>query len=181
VAAPVSSQTADEGTPTALWAGGSDLDRLAREAATGDAAVVGKLFIALTPMLVRYCRGKLGRQQRSYRRADEIAREVGRAVLDALPGYDHRRGSFLRLVHAIAAHKLEGVPASQDQAGKPELTDLMHALPPMDREILVLRVAAGLSVAETAEVVGLTPAQVRVVQHQALAYLRALLDGGTTR
>ena len=47
------------------------------------------------------------------------------------------------------------------------------ALPPRDREILILRVVVGMSAEETAEAVGSTPGAVRVAQHRALAKLKA--------
>jgi RNA polymerase sigma-70 factor (ECF subfamily) len=52
------------------------------------------------------------------------------------------------------------------------MTDL-EALPPAQREILVLRIVLGLSAEETALRVGTTPGAVRVAQHRALSRLRA--------
>jgi RNA polymerase sigma-70 factor (ECF subfamily) len=53
---------------------------------------------------------------------------------------------------------------------------LLSTLPPRQREILVLRLIVGLSAAETAAAVGLTPTAVRVTQHRALAKLRGALS-----
>ena len=53
--------------------------------------------------------------------------------------------------------------------------ELLRILPPKQREILVLRVAVGLSADETAEAVGSTAGAVRVAQHRALNKLRAEL------
>jgi RNA polymerase sigma-70 factor (ECF subfamily) len=52
---------------------------------------------------------------------------------------------------------------------------MLHRLPDRQREILVLRVAVGLSAEETAAAVGSTPGAVRVAQHRALARLREML------
>ena len=48
---------------------------------------------------------------------------------------------------------------------------------PRQREVLVLRIAVGLSAEETAQVVGSTPGAVRVTQHRALNRLRRIIGG----
>ena len=48
------------------------------------------------------------------------------------------------------------------------LAGLLELLPPRQREVVLLRVAVGLSAEETAEAVGCTPGAVRVAQHRAL-------------
>jgi len=52
---------------------------------------------------------------------------------------------------------------------------LLDELPDPQREILVLRVALGMSAEDTAGAVGSTPGAVRVAQHRALARLRSSL------
>ena len=49
---------------------------------------------------------------------------------------------------------------------------LLQTLPDQQREILLLRVAVGLSAEETGRALGLTPGAVRVAQHRALRRLR---------
>jgi RNA polymerase sigma-70 factor, ECF subfamily len=49
---------------------------------------------------------------------------------------------------------------------------LLETLSERHREILVLRVGVGLSAAETADALGMTPGGVRVAQHRALNELR---------
>jgi RNA polymerase sigma-70 factor, ECF subfamily len=161
---------ADTGTAEA------ELERLAREAATGHPEAVAKLLNAINPLLVRYCRARLGRRGAgSFREADELAQEASRAVLAAAPGPPGV--PFLRLVHDIAAGTLADLPAPEAAEIDPasDLLDLVHALPPLDREIVVLRVGSGLSTVDTATMLGLSPGEVKVVQHQALARLRALM------
>jgi RNA polymerase sigma-70 factor (ECF subfamily) len=51
------------------------------------------------------------------------------------------------------------------------LAELLHVLPAKQRQILVLRVVAGLSADETADAIGSTPGAVRIAQHRALAHL----------
>jgi RNA polymerase sigma-70 factor (ECF subfamily) len=57
-----------------------------------------------------------------------------------------------------------------------DLRKLLEQLPEHHREILVLRVALGMSAVETAATVGSTSGAVRVTQHRALAKLRELLE-----
>jgi RNA polymerase sigma-70 factor (ECF subfamily) len=55
-----------------------------------------------------------------------------------------------------------------------EAAALLDRLPPAHRELLLLRVVAGLSAEETGAALGMTPGAVRVAQHRALARLRTL-------
>jgi len=48
----------------------------------------------------------------------------------------------------------------------------LERLPSNLRELLLLRVAVGLSAEETGRALGMTPGAVRVAQHRALARLR---------
>jgi RNA polymerase sigma-70 factor (ECF subfamily) len=52
--------------------------------------------------------------------------------------------------------------------------DLLDRLPAHQRELLILRVAVGLSAEETGSALGMTPGAVRVAQHRALSRLRVL-------
>lgn len=58
---------------------------------------------------------------------------------------------------------------------------LLAQLTDEQREVVLLRVVAGLSVAETAEVVGLRQGAVRALQHRGLAALRRNLSTAVTR
>ncbi|MTD57069.1 hypothetical protein GKO32_24280 [Amycolatopsis sp. RM579] len=149
------------------------MDRLARDAALGNPELVGRLLTGIAPLLVRYCRARLGRRGDSYRDADEVAADAGRAVLAALPGY--AGGPFLRLLYEVVTRTVDEFSLGGPPAAGTELTALLPTLPPLDRDIVLLRVATGLSAAETASVLGLSIGQVRVAQHRALTKLRALL------
>jgi RNA polymerase sigma-70 factor (ECF subfamily) len=144
----------------------------------------------------------VGRQERSFASADDVAQEVCLAVLTALPGYRDQGRPFLAFVYGIAAHKVADAhrAASRNRSepvaelpDRPELgagpeqvamrgeltrrmSDLLQVLPDKQREIVVLRVVVGLSAEETAEAVGSTPGAVRVAQHRALARLRKNLS-----
>lgn len=167
----------------------------------GDRPSVERLLAWVQPLVVRYCRARLGRHEKSYASADDVAQEVCLAVLTALPGYQDQGRPFAAFVYGIAAHKVADAhrAAARDRAEpvadvpdepalsagpeqhalRVEQTDrmavLLRVLPAKQREILVLRVAVGLSAEETAAAVGSTPGAVRVIQHRALARLRRAL------
>jgi RNA polymerase sigma-70 factor, ECF subfamily len=173
-------------------------EELVTAAMTGDRDGVARLLEVLRPLVVRYCRGKLGTVDRSYVSADDVAQEVCLAVLSALPNYRVQGRPFLAFVYGIAAHKVidahrtvsrgrsdpvAEVPDTVAADDGPEqqalraslstqLRGLLDELPEKQREILVLRIVVGLSAEETAQIVGASPGAVRVAQHRALTRLR---------
>lgn len=179
-----------------------DLDPLVKDAGDGNPAAIQSLLRMIGPVVVRYCRARMGGRDLSYLSADDVAQEVCLAVLKALPGYQDRGGSFLYLVHAIAANKVadayravsrdrsEPVPELPERplaGNEPEthalhldlgarLSRLLSTLPRVQQEILALRIAVGLSAAETAEALGISAGNVRVTQHRALVRLRAMVN-----
>jgi RNA polymerase sigma-70 factor (ECF subfamily) len=175
-----------------------DLRSLVRLAADGDGAAAEALLTHLRPLVVRYCRGRLGRVPAAEFAADDAAQEVLLAVLHALPRYRDEGRPFEAFVFGIAAHKVADVQRSAFRAAVPtgdlpdsaDLTmtpeeravqsgdaELAHALldrlPSNLRELLLLRLAVGLSAEETGRALGMTPGAVRVAQHRALARLRS--------
>jgi RNA polymerase sigma-70 factor (ECF subfamily) len=168
----------------------------------GDPAAVGRVLASIRPLVVRYCRARVGRQERSFASADDVAQEVCLAVLTALPSYRDQGRPFLAFVYGIASHKvadahraaarnrstpIADVPDGPEPNAGPEeramqgelsrqMKQLLDSLPDKQREIVVLRVVVGLSAEETAEAVGSTPGAVRVAQHRALARLRKTLS-----
>ena len=172
-------------------------DELVRAALTGDRDATERLLAEVRPHVVRYCRARLGSPDRSPS-ADDAAQEVCLAVLTGLSRYRFGSKPFLAFVHGIAAHKVADahrsatrvrwnpdvdIPDSEDPMEGPEqramraelaaeLRRMLDELPAAQREILVLRVALGLSAVETAAMVGSTPGAVRIAQHRGLARLR---------
>ena len=177
---------------------GNDLEVLVAAANDGDRGALNDVLMIIRPLVVRYCRARVGRQERSSVSADDVAQEVCLAVLTALPGYRDQGRPFLAFVYGIAAHKVvdahrwaarsradptDELPEELDPRDGPEqralngalsvqMGALLDILPAKQREILVLRVVVGLSAEETAEAVGSTPGAVRVAQHRALSKLR---------
>lgn len=176
-----------------------ELSTLAARAARDDSDAMTELLGRIRPMVVRYCRARLGRTGGgAYTTADDVSQEVCIAVLNALPRYRDMGRPFSAFVFAIASHKvndahrgasrdlsqpMEIVPDAEDDARGPEshalaadearqLHALLETLPETHRDVLVLRVAVGLSAEETGDVLNMTAGAVRVTQHRALARLR---------
>ena len=85
---------------------GTDLEDLLASAARGDQDAVNHILRTITPLIVRYCRSRLGRARSSYQSADDIAQEVCLAVVLALPRYHEQGRPFLAYVYRIAANKV---------------------------------------------------------------------------
>jgi RNA polymerase sigma-70 factor (ECF subfamily) len=172
---------------------------LAHLAVRGHPGAVEALLGRIRPMVVRYCRARLGRITGHYYVADDVAQEVCLAVLAALPRYRDMGRPFASFVFGIASHKVadavrtasrlavpyEDLPDGPDERPGPEETvvayieaertrALLAQLPHHLRELLILRVVTGLSAEETGNVLGMSAGAVRVAQHRALARLRAL-------
>ena len=178
-----------------------NLDVLVGAAVNGERYAVEGVLGWIRPLVVRYCRARVGGQEKTFASADDVAQEVCLAVLRALPCYRDQGRPFLAFVYGIAAHKVADahrsaarnraepvseVPDTQDLADGPEaqlmqvelagrMAQLLDTLPDKQREIIHLRVVVGLSAEQTAEAVNLTPGAVRVAQHRALSRLRSVL------
>jgi RNA polymerase sigma-70 factor (ECF subfamily) len=179
----------------------ADLATLAARAVGGDAAARDLLLAHVRVIVHRYCRARIGGLPAGQQAADDVAQEVCIGVLAALPGYEDRGRPFEAFVFGIAAHKvadaqrqamrapvpietlpdtIDDRPGPADQAVKSHEASvargLLDLLPPAQRELLVLRVAVGLSAEETGAVLDMSPGAVRVAQHRALARLRVLAE-----
>jgi RNA polymerase sigma-70 factor (ECF subfamily) len=160
-------------------------------AVSGQPDAIESLLEQVRPMVMRYCRARLGRISGHYHIADDVAQEVCIAVLAALPRYRDMGRPFASFVYGIASHKVadavryatrsavptEDLPDGPDEHPGPEemavayieaqrARDLLARLPCHLRELLVLR--------ETGSVLGMSAGAVRVAQHRALARLRAI-------
>lgn len=177
-----------------------ETDLVAR-AARRDPEATAALLAEVRPGLVRYCRARLGRIGGAYATADDVAQEVCLAVLRALPRYRDEGRPFSAFLYGIAAHKVAdaqraairdsavtapaALPDEPDADPGPEqravatdlarrLSALLARLTEVQREIVLLRVAVGLTAEEVGVIVGMSAGAVRVTQSRALARLRAL-------
>lgn len=177
---------------------GEELDSAVAAAAQGDRTALAQVLRTIRPLVVRYCRARVGAAERGQLSADDVAQEVCLAVMTALPRYQDQGRPFMAFVYGIAAHKVADahrsaarnradpvaeVPESMSLDDTPEeqalnaetsrqMKQLLGTLPEKQREILVLRLVVGLSAEETAAAVGSTAGAIRVAQHRAIARLK---------
>ncbi|GGP85730.1 RNA polymerase sigma factor ShbA [Saccharothrix coeruleofusca] len=178
------------------------LDVLARSAVEGDRKATDELLVRLKPLVVRYCRGRIGGG--TFASADDVAQDALIGVFKALPDYRDEGRGFLAFVFGIARRKIADyyrkagreratpvaeLPDRADDRGGPEqaalhnegqrnVHELLGVLSDTQREVLMHRLVIGLSSDETAEALSMTPGAVRVAQHRALRKLRDRLTGG---
>lgn len=183
-----------------------EVSALVRRAVEGDAQATHDLLARVHPLAVRYCRTRLTRLPGDARHfVDDLAQEVCIAVLCALPRYRDTGKPFEAFVVAIAQHKVadlqraamrgpgstavpsDEMPEQPDDSLGPEERALLSSdaewakkllanLPEHQRELVLLRVAVGLTAEETGQMLGMSPGAVRVAQHRALSRLRALAE-----
>lgn len=147
----------------------------------------------------RYSRAKLATYPGGAHLADDVAQEICIGVLAALPRYESRGRPFEAFVYGIAANKVadamralhrrpipvEQVPESVDAEPTPEdravlssefeaAAALLQRLPTTLREVMLLRVAAGLTAEETGAALGMKSGAVRVAQHRAMTKMRQM-------
>ncbi|WP_370623039.1 sigma-70 family RNA polymerase sigma factor [Streptomyces tsukubensis] len=184
----------------------SAIGALVHSAVEGDQRATHDLLAHVHPLALRYCRTRLSRLPGDARHfVEDLAQEVCVAVLLALPRYKDTGRPFEAFVFAIAAHKVadlqraamrhpgstavpsDEMPERPDDSLGPEERALLSSdaawakqllanLPDNQRELLLLRIAVGLTAEETGHLLGMSPGAVRVAQHRALSRLRALAE-----
>jgi RNA polymerase sigma-70 factor, ECF subfamily len=178
-----------------------DLQELSSRAVQGDAVATERLLKLVHRMVRRYCRARLARFPGADHTADDVAQEVCIAVLSALARYREEGRPFEAFVYRIAANKVADaqrafyraavpvaeIPDGPETAAGPEelavragdaqrVRELLSTLPETLRELLVLRVAVGMSAEETGRALGMSAGAVRVAQHRAMQRLRLLVE-----
>jgi RNA polymerase sigma-70 factor, ECF subfamily len=175
------------------------LQELATRAVVGDPQATESLLGAVHTMVRRYCRARLARFPGAAQAAEDVAQEVCIAVLSALPRYRDEGKPFEAFVYRVAANKVADVQRASYRSAVPqaELPDLpgtdagpedvvlrnagadaaralLSGLPENQRELLLLRVAVGMTAEETGRALGMSAGAVRVAQHRAMQRLRVL-------
>ena len=173
-------------------------------AGRGDAQALAVVWRAHQPLLLRYLRG------RGLDDPEGLTTQIWIDAARNLPAFrgdgdDFRAWLFTiahrRVVDArrqasrqVAAASLDELhetagpamtpgadDAYDDQAAGQRALDLVASLPDSMREAVLLRVVADLSVAETAAVMGVSAANVRVLVHRGLRRLEQQLTGEPAR
>lgn len=85
---------------------GERLDAVVAKAVTGDHNALREVLETIRPIVVRYCRARVGTVERGGLSADDVAQEVCLATITALPRYRDRGRPFLAFLYGIAAHKV---------------------------------------------------------------------------
>jgi len=169
-------------------------ERLIVDAArAGDQAALSELYTLYFPRVYRYI---LARTGNTYD-AEDLAEEVFMKVLEAIDRFQWREAPFsawlFRIAHnaLISQRRKDGVrgrsgPLSDgialdsqspddmvaNRLALNEIMDAAQNLPEAQRQVITLRFAAGLSVAETARAMNKGEGNVKVIQHKAIAKLR---------
>ncbi|MGH3449021.1 MAG: RNA polymerase sigma factor ShbA [Nocardioidaceae bacterium] len=176
-----------------------ELSELAEAARGGDRGNVEALLHRVRLVAHRYSRARLAGYPGGYQLADDVAQDICLAVLRALPRYQDRGRPFEAFVHGVASRKVadaqraamrhpvptDELPDEVDAGPTPEdhavlnsdaetAAELLQRLPKSLREVMLLRVGAGLSAKETAAALAMSPGAVRVAQHRALGKMREM-------
>ncbi len=169
---------------------------LVERAQRGDPDALAELYERYLPRVYRFVAARLRRTED----IEDVTEEVFLKVIDNLGRYRWRGlpfGAWLfriarnEVVTFIRKQRLRGNTDPLDerirdlgsgQAVHVEERDRMAAvreavsqLPPAQREVIELRFVAGLSVADTAKVLGKSENNVKVLQHKGIARLQRLL------
>ncbi len=177
--------------------GGAHDERLLVDVArTGDEAALSELYSLYFPRVYRYILARTGNTHD----AEDLAEEVFMRMLAAIERFEWRDVPFsawlFRIAHnAVISQRRRngsrgssaplteslpmGSPGPEELVEKRmALNEIMKAaetLPDAQRQVISLRFAAGLSVAETAQVMNKGEGNVKVIQHNAIVRLREMM------
>ena len=179
----------------------SSLSLLACAAAKGESGATESLLRRVRELVHRYCLARIGSIPGAEHAVEDAVQDVCVNVLDLLPEYRIDRGGFEALVYTLASRRVADqqralyrvplpvaeIPEEVEPQPTPEeaalasedaqlARHLLAQLPEAHRELLILRVAVGMSADEVATALDMTPGAVRVAQHRALGKLRSLVD-----
>jgi RNA polymerase sigma-70 factor (ECF subfamily) len=180
-----------------------DLDTAVEAAGRGEEWAASLLYRAVQPLLLRY----LG--QKAPGHEQDLASETWLAAAQSLPRFEGDFARFRALLFTIARRRVvdhyrrqgrrpravvleEEADFADLRPGPEDLVEQMSAseavaalvgsLPEAQAEVILLRVLAGLSVEEAAQVMGRSAGSVRILQHRALRRLAKKFQGeGVTR
>jgi RNA polymerase sigma-70 factor (ECF subfamily) len=165
-------------------------------------AAVSRLYTAYAPALFRFFMAAVGDRHQ----AEDLTGTVFVSAIEGLPRfygpigalggwlfhiarhdlYDHRRRQARARIEPLEDHLPEAAAAAGaddpeelalDRVDAGRVVAALRELSDDQREVLLLRMAAGLTAPEVAETLGKTTGAVKALQHRALASLARVLDG----
>jgi len=169
-------------------------------ARTGDQQALADLYDWYMPRVYRYVVARVGNPAE----AEDLTEEVFLKMLGAISGFHWREVPFsswiFRIAHnCIATHyrksaqrggatselsedMLDGQPdlatAVEERITMDEVRRASQMLPEAQREVIALRFAVGLSIADTAKALGKREGNIKALQHKAVAKLQKMLIPG---
>jgi RNA polymerase sigma-70 factor (ECF subfamily) len=175
-------------------------DGLEREiverARSGDKEALGRLYDSYFSRVYRYVLARTGNPAE----AEDVTEDIFVRMLGGIGRFEWKQAPFAAWLFRIARNQLvshlrrNGARRSESQISEsmvddgPDLLSQVEAklsfdmvfeassnLPNAQREVIWLRFGAGLSVGDTARVLGKREGNVKVLQHQAITRLRKLL------
>ena len=176
---------------------------LVDRARTGESEALGRLYDAYVARLYRYCLTRVGDETEAEDLAEDIFLKVLGAIerFEWRPAADGQSIPFGAWLFRIARNEVASfqrrsaarpAPAELSEQirdlrrGPQELTETkltieevfraVRELPEAQREVILLRFASGLSVAETAAALGKNQPNVKVLQHKGIRRLRPLFS-----
>jgi RNA polymerase sigma factor (sigma-70 family) len=173
-------------------------DDLVRAAQAGGTWAFARLWELLAPKVSAYVR------HRGVASPDDVTSDVFLAAFARIGDFDGDGDAFRRFLFTLAHHKsvddirkrfgprvprqiespheqdLPRSPSAEDVVlhGElsPQIGALVAALPALQREVLLLRVVAGLDISDVAVIVGRSEGAVKQLQHRALRFLRSQIE-----
>lgn len=170
--------------------GDEALDRLVLEARSGSGQAFTRLWEAFAPAVAGYLRA------RGIREVEDVTSEVFLSAFGSIRRFDGDAQDFRRWLFTIAHHRgVDEVRRRQRRAAELPLVEtdgrvrgsaqapaggdvpdralpILDGLPADQRDVLLLRVIAGLPVQQVASTLERSPGAVRQLQHRALSRLR---------
>lgn len=165
-------------------------------ARAGDAQALSQLYDSYFPRIFRYVHARTG----SADEAEDITEETFLRMLSGIGHFEWRQAPFAAWLFRIARNQVisyarkngarrNEAPLAEsmvDTAPDPlaqvesrlsfeEVLEAAKLLPSAQREVVWLRFAVGLSVSDTARVLGKREGNVKVLQHKAIGKLQKLL------
>jgi RNA polymerase sigma-70 factor (ECF subfamily) len=176
---------------------GDGFDQLLGEARRGDGAAWTRLFEAYSPAVARYLEAQRAAD------VDALTNEVFLRAMNAVARFDGSEPSFRSWIFSIAHNLLvdehrkrvrrptfdpldarhdqpnpeDALSSIEQQLGSAHVRAILDRLTPEQRDVLLLRVFADLSVAQIAAALGRTRSSVKALQHRAIQNVRRMLAG----